>query len=60
MVINFYFGLLVEKASIMGHVLLRLPLLIRYLANTDISRNINDYFSMYCVTFHNFKKLDIY
>ena len=41
-------------------VLLRLPLLIRYLANTDISRNINDYFSMYCVVFHNFKKLDIY
>ena len=51
---------MVEKASIMGDVLLRLPLLIRYLANTDISRNINDYFSMHCVTFHNFKKLDIY
>ena len=44
----------------MGHVLLQLPLLIRYLANTDILRDINNYFSMHCVTFHNFKKLDIY
>ena len=48
------------KKKVASRTRLRLPLLIRYLANTDISRNINDYFSMHCVTFHNFKKLDIY
>ena len=51
---------MVEKASIMGDVLLRLPLLIRYLANTGISWILNGYFSIYCVAFHNLKKLDIY
>jgi len=51
---------MVEKASIIGDVLLRLPLLIRYPANTDILWRLNGYFSMHCVAFHNFKKLDIY
>ena len=51
---------MVEKASIIGDVLLRLPLLIRYLANAGVLRVLNVYFSMYCVAFHNFKKLDIY